>query len=129
MSLDTECLPDTPTYQYGLQVFIIKQEPGKSPGKLGFQLRSSDDIKEPSAFSGPAPVLNLLTASARLLWLHSCPITLLCNSDSSFNNFSFSLSQHPETGIPVHLETMEAMSPDELLPDQRTLVLFISISL
>mmetsp|Transcript_1435 Transcript_1435/g.3465 ORF Transcript_1435/g.3465 Transcript_1435/m.3465 type:complete len:267 (-) Transcript_1435:1518-2318(-) len=55
---------------------------------------------------------------ARLLWMESdtaitasfCPITRLCSSSGRYSSFSRSPSTSLDTGMPVHLEMISAMS-------------------
>ena len=56
------------------------------------------------------PALALLIAVAIDLIASSCPTTLLCKILSIFNNFSASSSSILFTGIPVHIETISAIT-------------------
>ena len=68
-------------------------------------------IKEPiglRASCKPARLLRMASATASIA--SSCPTTLLCSSSSRFNNFSFSLCNIFETGMPVDFATASAIS-------------------
>ena len=64
-------------------------------------------------FMSERPALFLLIASETTLTASSCPTTRACKTFSSCKNFCISLASIFETGIPVHIETIRAISSSQ----------------
>ena len=86
-------------------------------------------INEPIGFfKSFNPALLLRIASATATMASSCPTTRLCNSSSKCNNFSRSLCNIFETGMPVAFATLSAISSASTSSFNILFPLFISFN-